>query len=143
MIVILVRNSWDQLKHEEKEIEFRKNRFIRYNITELKSSFGHERLHHNKTKVLEVLGVLSLGEIRIVQSFRLGTWKDHAVRPRPLFVHFENCEVKDRILRSAGKLRSSSGSNIWLKDLIIQPDRSKKERYLRFSLVEQLKEKCK
>ena len=51
--------------------------------------------------------------------------------------------MRDRIFRSAGKLRSSSGSNIWLKDVFIQPDRSKKERYLRCSLVEQHKEKRK
>ena len=48
--------------------------------------------------------------------------------------------MRDRILRSAGKLRSSSGSNIWLNDVLIQPDRSKNERNLRRSLVEQLKE---
>ena len=32
---------------------------------------------------------------------------------------------------------------IWLKSVFIQPDNSKKERYLRRSLVEQLKEKRK
>ena len=73
----------------------------------------------------KVLGALSLGEIKIVQCIRLGTWKDHAVNPRPLLAHVENSEVRDRILRPAGKLRSSSGSNIWLKDVFIQPDRSK------------------
>ena len=93
--------------------------------------------------MLNVLGALSLGEIKIVQCFRLSTWKDHAVNPRPLLVHVEDCEVRDRILRSAGKLWSSSGSNIWLNDVFIQPDRSKKERDLRRSLVEQLKEKRK
>ena len=53
----------------------------------------------------------------------------------------ENCEVMDRILRSAGKLRSSFCSIVWLRDVFIQPDRSKKERDLRRSLVVQLKEK--
>ena len=143
MIANLVKNSWDQLKREEKEMEVRRNRFILYNIAELKSSIGHERLHHDKTKVLIVLGALSLGEIIIVQCFRLGSWKDHAVNPRPLLVHVENCEVMDRVLCSAGKLRSSFGSDIWLMDVFIQPDRSKKERDLRCSVVEQLKEKRK
>ena len=91
--------------------------------------------------MLKVLGANSLGEILIVQCFRPGTWKDHAVKPLPLLVHVENCEVRDRTLRSAWKLRSSSRSNIWLKDAFIQPDRSKKDRDLRRSLVEQLKEK--
>ena len=93
--------------------------------------------------MLNVLGTLSLGEIKIVQCLRLGAWKDHAVNPRPLLVHVGNWEVRDRILRPAGKLRSSSGSNIWLKDVFIQPDRTMKERDLRGSLVEQLKEKRK
>ena len=77
----------------------------------------------------KVLGALSHGEIKIVQLFRLGTLKDHAVNPTPLHVHVGNCEVRDRILRSAGKLGSLSGSNIWLKDAFIQPDHSKKEIY--------------
>ena len=98
---------------------------------------------YNKTKMPKVLGALSLGEIKIVQCFRLGTWKNHAVNTRPLLVHAENSEVRDRILGTAGKLRSLSGSNIWLKDVFIQPDRSKKERDLRCSLVERLKEKRK
>ena len=41
-IADLAENSWDQLKREEKEMEVRQNRFILHNITELKSSFGHE-----------------------------------------------------------------------------------------------------
>ena len=89
-----------------------------------------------------VLGALSLGGVKIVQCFILGTWKYHAVNPRPLLVNVENCEVMDRILRSAGKLRSSSGSNIWLRDVFIQPDCSKKEGDLSCSLVEQPKKKC-
>ena len=112
-------------------------------MTELKSSIGHKRLQHDKTKVLKVLGAFSLGEIKIVQCLRLGDWKDYSANPRPLLVHVENCEVRDRIRRSAGKLRSSSGSNMCLKDVFIQPDRSKKERYLRRSLFEQPKEKRK
>ena len=32
-------------------MEVRKNRFILYNIIEQKSLIGHERLHHDKTKV--------------------------------------------------------------------------------------------
>ena len=114
-------------------MEVRKNRFILYNITELKSSIGHKRPHHDKTKVLKVLGALSLREIKIVQCLRLGTWKDHVINPRPLFVHVENYEVRDRILRTAGKSRSSFGSNIWLKYVFIQPGHSKKERDLRRS----------
>ena len=55
--------------------------FILYNIAELGSSFGHESLHYVKNKVPKALGALSLGEIKIVQCFRLGTWKDHAVNP--------------------------------------------------------------
>ena len=100
-------------------MEVGKNRFIPYNMTDMKSSFCHERLHHVKTKVLKILGALSLGAIIIAQCFTLGTWKDHAVSSIPLFVIFENCEVRDRILRSAGKLWSLSSSNVWLKDVFI------------------------
>ena len=32
-----------------------------------------QQQHHDKTKVLMVLGALSLGEVKIVQCFRLGT----------------------------------------------------------------------
>ena len=52
----------------------------------------------------KVLGAHSLGEIKIVQCLRLDTWKDHAVNPRPLLAHVENWEVRERILRPAGKL---------------------------------------
>ena len=122
----LDKYNWDQLKREGRKWKLR-NRFIMCDITELNSSFGHERLHLDKAKVLTVLRALSLYEIKIVQCLRLGTWKDHAFSPIPLLVHVENCEMRDRILRSAGKLRSSAGSNIWLKDVSIQPDHSKKE----------------
>ena len=47
---------------------------------------------------------------------------------KPLLVHFENREVIEGILRSAGKLWSSSGSKIWLNDVFIQPVHSKIER---------------
>ena len=105
--------------------------FILYNITELKSSIGHERLHHDETKVPRVLEALSLGEVKIDQCLRLGTWKVHAVNPKPQLVHVENCEVRDRILQSAGKLRTSSGSNIWLMD----STRSLKERKISKMLI--------
>ena len=35
MIAHLVKNSWDQLKHDEKETEVRKNTFIMYDMTKL------------------------------------------------------------------------------------------------------------
>ena len=89
------------MKCEEKEMEVRKNSFVPYNITELKSSFGHVRQHDDKTKMLIDFAALSLGKIKIVLCLRLCTWKDHAVNLRPLLVYVENCEVRDKIIRSA------------------------------------------
>ena len=52
-------------------------------------------------------------------------------------------EVRDKILRLASKLRSSSGSNIWLKDAFLQANCSKSVRDLRCLLVQHVKEKHK
>ena len=70
-------------------------------MTELRSSFSHERLHHSKTKVLKAFGALSLGKVKIALCLRHGALKDHAIKQHHCLFILKS-EVKDSILCSTG-----------------------------------------
>lgn len=127
---------------EMKEKEKRKKNLVLFNIPENKKEEASESIKEDQRKCDELFqDILGVKDAEIYQIIRLGRTKPSRTgdRPRPVLVEMNEVGVKWALVKKSKELKDNDNSAI--KEVIITPDLTRKEREENDKLREELKKR--